>query len=114
MRAYGDARAAAAVLAERERCAKLCERELTGLMPAHAAFNALSRCVDAIRAEPKEQRDRLRAAQAEAVMPLIGPLLDEWECRLQICREELPELDRQLRRINRAMEDAEPKKEQQP
>ena len=52
------------------------------------------------------ERDRLRAAQAEAVMPLIGPLLDAWECSSQACREELPELDKQLRRINRAMEDA--------
>lgn len=52
------------------------------------------------------ERDRLRAAQAEAVMPLIGPLLDAWECCAQACREELPEIDKQLRRINRAMEDA--------
>jgi hypothetical protein len=52
------------------------------------------------------ERDRLRTAQAEAVMPLIGPLLDAWEGCSQSVREEHPELDKQLRRINRAMEDA--------
>lgn len=52
------------------------------------------------------ERDRLRAAQAEAVMPLIGPLLDAWECGSQSLRSEHPELDKHLRRINRAMEDA--------
>jgi hypothetical protein len=51
-------------------------------------------------------RNRLRAAQAEAVMPLIGPLLDAWACCSQACREELPELDKHLRQLNRAMEDA--------
>jgi hypothetical protein len=52
------------------------------------------------------ERDRLRAAQAKAVMPLIGPLLDAWECGSQSLRSEHPELDKHLRRINRAMEDA--------
>ena len=52
------------------------------------------------------EREKLRAAQAEAVMPLIGPLLDAWECCSQAVREEHPELDKQLRQINRAMEDA--------
>lgn len=52
------------------------------------------------------ERDILRAAQAEAVMPLIGPLLDAWECCSQSVREEHPELDVHLRRINRATEDA--------
>ncbi|MDO9252556.1 MAG: hypothetical protein Q7U48_13535 [Hydrogenophaga sp.] len=55
---------------------------------------------------PAPERDRLRAAQAEAVMPLVGPLLDAWEGCSQSVREEHPELDKQLRRINRAMEDA--------
>lgn len=53
------------------------------------------------------EREHLRAAQAAAVMPLIGPLLDAWECCSQSVREEQPELDKHLRRINRAMEDAE-------
>ena len=44
MRAYGEACAAAAVLAERGRCAKLLER--TGN----------DHCAAAIRAEPKEQK----------------------------------------------------------
>jgi hypothetical protein len=52
------------------------------------------------------EREKLRAAQAEAVMPLIGPLLDAWECCAQSVREEHPDLDKQLRKINRAMEDA--------
>lgn len=43
MLAYGDARAAAAVLEERERCAKLCDR--TGN----------DHCAAAIRTEPKEK-----------------------------------------------------------
>ena len=50
--------------------------------------------------------ERLRAAQAHDVMPLIGPLLDAWEGCSQDVRSEHPELDKQLRRINRAMEDA--------
>jgi hypothetical protein len=61
-------------------------------------------------AEPTEsigsERKRLRAAQAEAVMPLVGPLLDAYEGCSQSVRSEHPELDKQLRRINRAMEDA--------
>lgn len=52
------------------------------------------------------ERDNLRAQQARDVMPLIGQLLDAWEGCSQRCREEFPELDKQLRRINRAMEDA--------
>lgn len=52
------------------------------------------------------ERTRLRAQQATAVMPLIGPLLDAWECCSQSVRSEHPELDKQLRRINLAMEDA--------
>lgn len=50
--------------------------------------------------------EHLRAAQAHAVMPLIGPLLDAWEGCSQNVRSEHPELDKQLRRINRTMEDA--------
>ena len=50
--------------------------------------------------------EHLRAAQAHAVMPLIGPLLDAWEGCSQNVRSEHPELDKQLRRINRAMEDS--------
>jgi len=55
-----------------------------------------------------KERERLRAAQAEAVMPLIGPLLDAWECGSQSVREEHPKLDVYLRRISHAMEYAEP------
>lgn len=52
------------------------------------------------------EREALRDAQREAVTPLIGPLLDAWEGSRQQCREDLPELDKWLRRLNRAMEDA--------
>lgn len=55
-----------------------------------------------------KEAERLRAAQSDAVMPLIGPLLDAWEGCSSTCREEFPEMDKWLRRINRAMEDAEP------
>jgi len=54
----------------------------------------------------KAEAASIRDAQATAVMPLIGPLLDSWECSSQSIREEHPELDKQLRHINRAMEDA--------
>ena len=63
--AYGNARAAAAVLAERERCAKLCESEHVGesvnddrLVSGDMAYNtALRHAAAAIRAEPpKEQQ----------------------------------------------------------
>lgn len=49
---------------------------------------------------------RLRAAQAEAVMPMIGPLLDAWECCSQAASEGCPELHQKLKAINRAMETA--------
>jgi hypothetical protein len=58
--------------------------------------------------QPEQERECLRKAQAEAVMPLIGPLLDAWECSSESDRDEHPELDKQLRKINRAMEDATP------
>lgn len=65
--------------------------------------------------DPKmPERERMRAAQTAAVMPLIGPLLDAWESCSQQCREELPELDKQLRRINRAMESADTTDAQDP
>lgn len=51
---------------------------------------------------------RLRLAQSAAVMPLIGPLLDAWEhARYHVVNdEECAGLSKQLRAINRAMEDA--------
>jgi DnaJ-class molecular chaperone len=48
---YGDARAAAAVLAERERCAKICDSVNNHDNPMTASDVAA-----AIRAEPKEQQ----------------------------------------------------------
>lgn len=53
-----------------------------------------------------EERTRLREQQETAVMPLIGPLLDAWDSCSQAVRSEHPELDKQLRQIHRAMEDA--------
>jgi hypothetical protein len=55
-----------------------------------------------------QERESLRAAQGEAVMPLIGPLLDAWESCSETMRGEQPEVDKYLRKINRAMEDATP------
>jgi hypothetical protein len=52
MRAYGDARAAAAVLAERERCAKIAEQ--VTIQGQHTLVGQM--CAAAIRAEPKEQQ----------------------------------------------------------
>lgn len=48
----------------------------------------------------------LRIAQAEAVMPLIGPLLDAWENADREVMSQEPELSKQLKAIDRAMEDA--------
>ena len=67
---------------------------------------AYGRAVLAAQPQPEAERERLRDLQADAVMPLIGPLLDAWECCSQSVREEHPGLDKHLRRINRAMEDA--------
>ena len=53
--------------------------------------------------------ERLRKAQARAVMPLIGPLLDAWEGLPNDFKgsEELEELNNHLGAIATAMEDAE-------
>lgn len=37
-----------------------------------------------------ESKDELRAAQARAVMPLIGPLIDAWDA---VCPSEQEEID---------------------
>jgi hypothetical protein len=52
---------------------------------------------------------RLRKAQAKAVMPMIGPLLDAWEGLPNDFKdsEELEALNEHLSAINSAMEDAE-------
>ena len=54
------------------------------------------------------ERDQLRCAQADAVMPLIGPLLDAWENADREVISQEPELSRQLKAINNAMEGAQP------
>lgn len=56
---------------------------------------------------PEVERQQLRNAQAAAVMPLIGPLLDAWDGTDREVMSEAPELSKQLRAINNAMESAE-------
>jgi hypothetical protein len=51
----------------------------------------------------EQELARLRDAQSEAVMPMIGPLLDAWE---NADLDEEPELAKWLASINRAMESA--------
>lgn len=55
-----------------------------------------------------DERTRLRAAQASAVVPLIGPLLDAWECSKSLIRDECSELHKQLRAIDKAMDADDP------
>lgn len=52
------------------------------------------------------EREQLRHAQAAVVMPMIGPLLDAWENSDREVMSQEPELSKQLRNINSAMEDA--------
>ena len=61
----------------------------------------------------QQERELLRTAQSEAVMPLIGPLLDAWEGGSDFLNE-YPALDKQLRRIHRAMEHSQPAAPVQP
>lgn len=53
-----------------------------------------------------DERERIRAAQDKAVMPLIGPLLDAWENADREVMAEEPELAKWLSEINKAMETA--------
>jgi len=61
---------------------------------------------------PTDEREVLRAEQAAAVMPQIGPLLDAFEGlnndTLCLLRDEAPGLLNALRAINRSMEDCAP------
>ena len=52
------------------------------------------------------EREQLRHAQAAVVMPMIGPLLDAWENSDRDVMSQEPELSKQLKNINSAMEDA--------
>ena len=52
------------------------------------------------------ERELLRHAQAAVVMPMIGPLLDAWENADREVMSQEPELSKQLKNINSAMEDA--------
>lgn len=52
------------------------------------------------------EREQLRHAQAAVVMPMIGPLLDAWENSNREVMSQEPELSKQLKNINSAMEDA--------
>lgn len=54
----------------------------------------------------RSEREQLRHAQAAVVMPMIGPLLDAWENSDREVMSQEPELSKQLKNINSAMEDA--------
>ena len=74
-----------------------------------AAASALRAALSQQPATPepvRAERDQLRCAQADAVMPLIGPLLDAWENADREVMSQEPELSKQLKNINSAMEDA--------
>lgn len=73
------------------------------------AFNEVQALKQQATTEPVQaERDQLRSAQADAVMPLIGPLLDAWENADREVMSQEPELSRQLKAINNAMEGAQP------
>ena len=54
----------------------------------------------------RSEREQLRHAQAAVVMPMIGPLLDAWENSDREVMSQEPELSKQLKNINSAMEGA--------
>lgn len=103
----GDADAPAQILDRNGEvalaCCKVCgkaEAELTDVeCPPDPAF------VDRALAQ-QDEREVLRAAQAAAVMPMIGPLLDAWEGADREAMEEEPELAKWLGLISSAMENA--------
>ena len=87
----------------------------TKMIDSHTISAVVAECDMVILAqqpavgEPvKAERDQLRCAQADAVMPLIGPLLDAWENADREVMSQEPELSKQLKNINSAMEDAQP------
>lgn len=54
----------------------------------------------------KHEEDRLRAQQAKAVMPMIGPLLDAWEAMPLELRSDMIEQAAPLMRWLGAINDA--------
>ncbi len=105
-------------MSKRDEALRLCISAMDGLVPQYGEVGtrdvevaekrklwgtALAAAREALA---DNELERLRALQAAAVMPLIGPLLDAWERCSQDVRGEHPELDKQLRQINRAMADA--------
>jgi hypothetical protein len=87
------------------------DKDLNRLMFRSGFYRGYPTTPPAAPVQPEQQpvnqeRESLRAAQGEAVMPLIGPLLDAWESCSETMRGEQPEVDKYLRKINRAMEDA--------
>ena len=84
-------------------------QDLRGYRPdIDAAINALRTAIQQAESEPVawSERDQLRHAQAAVVMPMIGPLLDAWENSDREVMSQEPELSKQLKNINSAMEDA--------
>jgi hypothetical protein len=63
-------------------------------------------CERAPVAPAEPEREMLRSAQAAAVMPMIGPLLDAWEGADRDAMADAPALAKHLRLIARAMETA--------
>lgn len=65
---------------------------------------------------PESEREQLRRAQSEAVMPLIGPLLDAWEGLPNdvACDEELGAVRLRIKDISRAMLAAAPQPKDAP
>lgn len=100
-----------------QAAAEACERSATvwqgfAARDAECVIRAYLQALGMLEWPPIGERERLRKAQADAVMPLIGPLLDAWEHATMLdsghtFSEECSELDSYLRAINSAMENAE-------
>jgi hypothetical protein len=88
--------------------AKQLAREYAHGFGYQSKLEMLDTTIDQLQAmaEAQPEEERLRAEQAAAVMPLIGPLLDAWEAARGVheFRDECPELHKMLRAIDNAME----------
>lgn len=86
----------------------------TKMIDSHTISAVVAECDMAILAQQPatsepvawSERELLRHAQAAVVMPMIGPLLDAWENSDREVMSQEPELSKQLKNINSAMEDA--------
>ena len=99
-----DSHTISAVVAE-------CDAVILTQQPDNAACKSVQKRLEAQQpatGEPvaRSEREQLRHAQAAVVMPMIGPLLDAWENSDREVMSQEPELSKQLKNINSAMEDA--------